>query len=834
MNKSKYENTINSYFSDAHNDTYETRIRHYFKNMSTYYTNKSDLSNLTDNIFIYYFIISVESCDNNKKVDVVLSDPNFYFYKNEQQKPKEYQSIDKIREKIKSEFVNTLLKHPHFSPIDYVVIEKYTNDATTNDRYFLMKTRDFENTFCYVEKIKTTLRTSDVVDIMTILIMSKDTSSPPRGGGKLYTDVSVQYKDDDPVYYIQYQLLQRLGLDTYNTIAKMIQDNKPFTTKYTSSHKTTDGINKELFNNNTITTRFTKICHSDTDQYVAYLHNTLKEHIITEELMIQMYNAIIRDFKTKTLVFDSYNEKALIITYIQLLIEKWIDLYITIELNKELYESTKIMNNESTDVNNYMINQSSCKIDIIKYQLTLLYYLLSLQKSLNSKTINEKLPKIEYPPDNNFVNKIDDKIKKSYSNESYFHKLKTQFENVLKPDTGTTTDLTDMNDTLTAWLKTMKIQEDVIEQTIKVVNSYMNPTQPETRNFDTFKTDILKIQFGKTDMTSVNTETDQSTVNAISDETATGVSANAVGINQFITQTLVGLVYTASISKTTEDKIDTSKKGKVGTTAQSKPAKTGTKTHTRENVTQPITPRNVKTVDIISKENKVVGPTSDVSETVKNIVKQPVKATSPEEIIQRIVDPIKSKIEADKNTKIELIKADLSKVKTQIEEHIPIKRLTDSDTDIEVEDLDNSSDIDNDTTVSEQEEDKVADTKFYQTIKSQANERFDKNKHIDETLLEINKQMTKLKETLNEIHINRKPENEKAIQTAKKEIIEAINAANQDINEAIKTANQDIDNAIETAINKHKTEKDTKPPQEKKTPPKPKQTKSAWGGRKDS
>ena len=301
---------INSYVSFAHEDTYETRIRHYFKDMNRYYKTENDLPELKSNIFIYYFIISVESCD--KKVDVVLSDPNFYFYKNKEQKLQKYISIDGIRKQIKTEFDNTSLEHPHFSAVDYIVIEKYTKDA--KDRYFLMKTRDFENTFCYVEKIKTTL--------------SKDNSNSEtakRGGGKLYTDVSVRYRDDDPVYYIQYQLLQRLGLDTYNTIAAMIQDKDnpvPFFTKKNViiENKETeiiDGINKDFFNNNTITTRFTKICHSDTDQYVADLHNKLKGHIITKELMTEIYDVIANATQIKDLVFGSDNEKALITTYIQ-------------------------------------------------------------------------------------------------------------------------------------------------------------------------------------------------------------------------------------------------------------------------------------------------------------------------------------------------------------------------------------------------------------------------------------------------------------------------------------------------------------------------------------
>jgi hypothetical protein len=223
----------------------------------------------------------------------------------------------------------------------------------------------------------------------------------------------------------------------------------------------------------------------------------------------------------------------------------------------------------------------------------------------------------------------------------------------------------------------MKIQRDVIDETIKVVNSYLNPDPSEPRNFDTFQKEIRNIRFGKTDMTGVNTEKDQSMIQESSDEPTTGNLSNAVDMNQFISKMLVGLVYTASKTNPIEDKIDTSKKGKDGTTAKSKLAKTGTKTHTRENVAQPITPRNVKTINIISKENKVVEPSSDVSETVKNIVKQPVKATSPEEIIKRavesVVDPIKSTIEADKKTKIEMITKNLTEYITKINNHAPNK-----------------------------------------------------------------------------------------------------------------------------------------------------------------
>ena len=832
---------INSYVSFAHEDTYETRIRHYFKDMNRYYKTENDLPELKSNIFIYYFIISVESCD--KKVDVVLSDPNFYFYKNKEQKLQKYISIDGIRKQIKTEFDNTSLEHPHFSAVDYIVIEKYTKDA--KDRYFLMKTRDFENTFCYVEKIKTTLRTSDVVDIMTILIMSKDNSNSEtakRGGGKLYTDVSVRYRDDDPVYYIQYQLLQRLGLDTYNTIAAMIQDKDnpvPFFTKKNViiENKETeiiDGINKDFFNNNTITTRFTKICHSDTDQYVADLHNKLKGHIITKELMTEIYDVIANATQIKDLVFGSDNEKALITTYIQLLIEKWIDLYITIELNKELYVSNKLNNTASDnstkidEVNNYMITQSSCKIDIIKYQLYLLYYLKSLQKPRPPVAPHRPIKK---PPSNNFVNKIDKQINEKYISESYFRKLQT----ALNPVAGTPPDLPLLNNTLTEWLENMKVQPGVIATTIKVVNEYIS-TDAANRDVNTFQENIQKIRFGKPDMTGLNTEKDQSTVPAISDETAssdkdnsntTGVSANAVDMNQFIPKMLLGLVNTASTSKPTKgNKIYVPTKNEDVVNTKSKPSKNIVKPQTEKVFTQPIPPRNVKTIDVNPTENNATQPTSAVSEKGTNIpVKPQVKATLPEEIINRVVDPIKSTIESDKNAKIELINTELSNAIKQIEEYVPSKHPT-SDTDMGIEDLENSS---NDTTVSEQE-DKNADTEFYDTLKSQANKVFDDNKYINETQLDIASRMKELHETLNKIHTNRKNENGNDKKTANTEIKNAIQTANTEIDNAIETANNEIDNAIKKAIEKHKTKKGAETTQEKKTPLNPvtKQVRTGW------
>ena len=250
------------------------------------------------------------------------------------------------------------------------------------------------------------------------------------------------------------------------------------------------------------------------------------------------------------------------------------------------------------------------------------------------------------------------------------------------------------------------------------------------------------------------------------------------------------------------------------------------KPQTEKVFTQPIPPRNVKTIDVNPTENNATQPTSAVSEKGTNIpVKPQVKATLPEEIINRVVDPIKSTIESDKNAKIELINTELSNAIKQIEEYVPSKHPT-SDTDMGIEDLENSS---NDTTVSEQE-DKNADTEFYDTLKSQANKVFDDNKYINETQLDIASRMKELHETLNKIHTNRKNENGNDKKTANTEIKNAIQTANTEIDNAIETANNEIDNAIKKAIEKHKTKKGAETTQEKKTPLNPvtKQVRTGW------
>lgn len=833
---------IDSYFSSAHKDTYDTRIRHYFRDISKYY-NKEELKS---NIFIYYFIISVESCD--KKVDVVLSDPNFYFYKNKEQKPQKYISIDEIRKQIKTEFDKTSLEHPHFSAVDYIVIEKYTQDTKNQNRYFLMKTRDFENTFCYVEKIKTTLRTSDVVDIMTILIMSKDNSNSEtakRGGGKLYTDVSVRYRDDDPVYYIQYQLLQRFGLDTYNTIAAMIQDKDkpvPFFTKKNViiENKETeiiDGINKDFFNNNTITTRFTKICHSDTDQYVADLHNKLKGHIITKELMTEIYDVIANATQIKDLVFGSDNEKALITTYIQLLIEKWIDLYITIELNKELYVSNKSNNTASDnstkidEVNNYMITQSSCKIDIIKYQLYLLYYLKSLQKSLNSKDNNEnpnnkednneklngKLPPIKKPPPNNFVNKIDKQINEKYISESYFRKLQT----ALNPVAGTLPDLPLLNNTLTGWLKTMNVHDDVIATTINVVNEYIS-TDAANRNFDTFRNNIQKIGFG-------NPASDDNANTASS--TTTGVSANTSELNQFIPKMLVGLVASTSNpikgtptvtnvitpqlnqlesnNKNLRTRIDAINDSE--TKRNKKPTNNDVKFKTTLGKPSGDKYNNgIKTVNVDNnnKELQVSAETNPNSEGYAE-----TKATTEEEKIERAINGMKNtineSIKNDKKEKITIIKNTLSDTLELIKTADTKPNLVKSKKPVLQSDdylIEDDNPIDVEVDDDEDEQPTEIDTKpDYNKIKKDAQKIFNDNKEINTK--EINKQITDTNQTLGKTY-NTTLINE-VFNPAKTSIIANIKNANNEITEAIKVAINQINTAIQTANPKHNPEKGT-------------------------
>lgn len=816
-----------SYVSFAHKDTYETRIRHYFKDMNIYYNTKNDLLELESNIFIYYFIISVESCD--KKVDVVLSDPNFYFYKKDEQKPQKYQSIETIRDQIKTEFGKTS-EHPHFSAVDYIVIEKYTEATHEPKRYFLMKTRDFENTFCYVEKIKTTLRTSDVIDIMSILIMPKNNSKSgksKKGGGKLYTDVSVKYSDDDPVYYIQYQLLQRLGLDTYNTIAAMITDNKtPFNIKYESTKK--DGINTELFNNDTITTRFTKICHSDTDQYVAYLHKKLKKHIITEERMTEIYDKIANSTQIKNLVFDSDNEKALITTYIQLLIEKWIDLYITIELNKELYVSNKLNNTASNnpkidEVNNYMITQSSCKIDIIKYQLSLLDSLISLQKSLKP-TDNNKIPKIPQLPEIEnplgFVDFIDKQIKTEYKDESYFHKLKTQFESVLKP-VNNNPDLTAMNNTLMDWLKTMNVQDDVIENTNKVVNEYIS-TDADKRDFDTFRNNIQNIGFG-------NPASDDNANTASS--TTTGVSANTSELNQFIPKMLVGLVASTSNpikgtptvtnvitpqlnqlesnNKNLRTRIDAINDSE--TKRNKKPTNNDVKFKTTLGKPSGDKYNNgIKTVNVDNnnKELQVSAETNPNSEGYAE-----TKATTEEEKIERAINGMKNtineSIKNDKKEKITIIKNTLSDTLELIKTADTKPNLVKSKKPVLQSDdylIEDDNPIDVEVDDDEDEQPTEIDTKpDYNKIKKDAQKIFNDNKEINTK--EINKQITDTNQTLGKTY-NTTLINE-VFNPAKTSIIANIKNANNEITEAIKVAINQINTAIQTANPKHNPEKGT-------------------------
>jgi hypothetical protein len=801
--------------------------------MSSYYPTEDDLPKLIDNIFIYYFIISVESCDKN--VDVVLSDPNFYFYKNEEQKPQEYISINEIRSRIKPEFDNTVVKeHPHFSPVDYIVIEKYSNetvaktkdaktkDANTEDRYFLMKTRDFENTFCYVEKIKTTLRTNDVVDIMSILIISKDKSK--KSGGTLYTDVNVNYNDNQTVYYIQYQLLQRLGLETYNTIATMIQnDNTLFTTKY----KNKEGINKELFNNNTITTRFTKICHSDTDQYVAHLHKTLKEQIITEDLMTEIYTEITQYKAQKKQVFESVNEKALIITYIQLLIEKWIDLYITIELNKELYVSNKSNNTASDnstkidEVNNYMIKKSSCKIDIIKYQLSLLHSVSSLKPDPTNRD-NIKLEQITHTLTDSFVGKIDEQINAKYIDESYFQKLKTQFETILKSDTDTPSDLEKINTTLTAWLNTMKIQEEVITETIKLVNDYLNT---ETRDFDTFKTEIQKIGF-------VKTASDGNVTTSSANSNMTDVSTNATDMNQFIPKMLLGLVYPVSKSTVTPTVTNnTTQPLKEPQSSENTGQTNNGKKKTRAEALQRVannrqsnaTTRLVKssngtnnnngTTKIPVGDNRVQSDGEDTTQGIKYKGQVATETTSDEEIIERIINHMKNtiteSIKEDKKTKIKTITDTLNETLTLIntpdtKPTLVKKKNTGryiSDN-ISFNEDDDDVDLQGDDGVGEQptEIDAKPD---YDKIKKNAEKIFNKNRTINEA--DIESKIEVATTALNKTSVN-KESIKKQIDSAKQSIDAKITNANNEINETIQKAKTQIDDAIENA--KKKVNKD--------------------------
>lgn len=810
-----------SYMQYANTDLNSQRISYYFDNKDKIIdktkTDKENIKEIQNNIFIYYFIISIELCKNNSNtetntntdnVKIILSDPNLYFYKTSTTKSeKYYMTIDEIQNKIKTEFTKNNEVDTDNTLIDYIVIEKYTEQKVgkpnpQEKRYTLMKTRDFENTFCYVEKIKTSLRSTDVKKIMSIL-MDSDTQDT-----KSFTDIQNTVVDNS-----MYQILQRIGLETYNTIADHVMNTPGFIIN--QSHEQTQEpnpnkpheLNKSLFEKTIITERFTKICLSDTNNYVSTLHNEIKRGVMTNKvesnidinIMNEIYNNITGNFgnvvgehNINDKLFNTQFKKALLITYIQLLIEKWIDLYITNQLNEELISNDKSTDHE-TKLLSYMIKQSNCKIHIIKYQLSLLYTLTHEQKLKDLENKNNGLP--TQKTGNNLVYHIDRRITHIYEKKTHFKTLKAQLKDIIDNNSLKDKQLTEMNITLAKLLNNMGLPNNdkivKIGKIWKALEQFITDTKQRTVNnpiavFNTTITEIL----------SRNTTTDSngSAINNNNTDANNTSNNQPNNVNLFIIQVLSRLVSTVETSGHNKQKARLVATGNPrGEPVNSDKSPSLVSLHKILNSENSENPENLKKIknrqEVMSKSivGQLLNQTPAINTNSKNNAETPINNTksippttqvSQEDLNKNSITSIIKPME-DKFVKIqEKINKETELKKTEIEDKTKniLRR-------IKLSILGKDDDYKTDYNI------------MKHVIKRDPAKFLNISKEISDGIQEEINEI--IKTTNNSLEIYKK--NEQTETT--KAIVQRINVVNESITNTIQTANSEIQKAIEDAIN---------------------------------
>jgi hypothetical protein len=411
--KKEDEHEETKWITDLYNATYTEKVK--TKKKST--ENKplsSIFSSETNNpqLFMYYLVESADNClntnnepfkDQNQNTpstqSVILSYPRLYL--NSNKRVFSWIPYDKIIPENNNRQSNTLITTHN------IIIEN--PHATTDARYSKMDIHDFEQQFVYVEKIKTSLTNAEMDSLI---------NHDKQSGGDF---VDIHYKnnnltpniDNKITDYMPYELLQKLGIDRFNEF--QIKNVSGQSVNETSIQEYINILQEKMKQNDNQKNIYRYIhqyTDSTTDKYFLFLSNAITDELLKSDN--------IKNIITGTIIeSEKPNITIVKILCVWLLIEKWIDLYIT----KKFNTSTFI-------VNQYWIENTLGKhpknvANITEPEKTVYanWKTITIETyKLNVKSIQSKLTKLSGLDDTNFKN-IESVIETMYDNNSYFMKL---------------------------------------------------------------------------------------------------------------------------------------------------------------------------------------------------------------------------------------------------------------------------------------------------------------------------------------------------------------------------------------------------------------------------